>query len=164
MTRKWPSPSWPELAISSPSTTAHPGLLEAAGNSSSCPLWDGSARRNVCAAGLKAPQDIPSGPHLHCPAHEAAASARVWEGAACGLRAQRCGKTLRYAPSPAAPPAASPPARGSARGAAGTASLRRALHPRPERAAGGFPCPLQGATSAHPPRSMVPCSPLPPPG
>ena len=135
-------PSWPELATSSPSTTARLGLLEANGNSGSCPRWDGSARRDVCAAGLKAPATSRAVPASAARPTRPPLGPGTREGAACRTWAPRCGKTLRYAPSPAAPPAASLAARGSAPGAVWTASLRGAPRPlarAPGRQGGGFP-------------------------
>ena len=156
VTPQWPSPSWPEPATSSPSTTARPGLLEADGNSGSCPLWGWSARRNVCAAGLKAPATSRAVPASAARLTRLPLGLGTREGAACRLRAPRCGKTLRYAPSPEAPPAASLPARGSAQGAAGTASLREAPHARPRREGVGFPCRLRGSHLGPPSPAVGP--------
>ena len=85
---------------------------------------------SVCAAGLKAPATSRAVPASAARPTRPPLGPGTREGAACRTWAPRCGKTLRYAPSPAAPPAASLAARGSAPGAVWTASLRGAPRPR----------------------------------
>lgn len=101
VTPQWLLPSWPELVISSPTTARLPGSREADGNSSSCPLWEESARRNVCADGLKPPRHPQRySPPLPDPRGRSSCRTREGAGAGSGQRdaAKHCGKRYRQRP------------------------------------------------------------------